>query len=115
LSSLTTVNFGAESTLFIHSDISDNGDSDVLQEIYAGNTQSLSYITYQCSTPDLYSKALQTNQSSVFRFSLTNEKKQLLNLHGVNMQLTICLYKKDDTNELIRKYIQYKVQSETPA
>lgn len=115
LSSFTTVNFGAESTLFIHSDISDNGDSDVLQEIYAGNTQSLSYITYQCSTPDMYSKALQTNQSSIFRFSLTNEKKQLLNLHGVDMQLTVCLYKKDDTNELIRKYIQYKVQSETPA
>jgi hypothetical protein len=112
LTSLTTLNFGAESTLFIHSDIADNGDSDVLQEIYAGNTQSLSYITYQCTAPEMYSKTLQTNQSSIFRFSLTNEKKQLLNLHGVDMQLTVCLYKKDDTNELIRKYIQYRVQSQ---
>jgi hypothetical protein len=115
LTSLTTLNFGAESTLFIHSDIADNGDSDVLQEIYAGNTQSLSYITYQCSTPEMYSKALQTNQSSLFRFSLTNEKQQVLNLHGVDMQLTLCMYKKDDTNELIRKYIQYKVHSDPQA
>ena len=113
LDSATTVNFGAESTLFIHSDIADNGDSDVLQEVYAGNTQNLSYITYQCTAPELYSKNLQTNRSNNFHFSLTNEKKQLLNLHGVDMQLTLCLYKKDDTNTLIRNYIKYKVHSES--
>jgi hypothetical protein len=113
--SSTTVNFGAESTLFIHSNISNNGDSDVLQEVYAGNTQTLSYITYLCSTPELYSKELQTNQSNIFQFSLTNEKKQLMNLNGIDMQLTICLYRKDNTNELIRKYIQYKVSSEPSA
>jgi len=111
--SATTVNFGAESTLFIHSDIANSGDSDVLQEIYAGNTQTLSYITYQCTTPELYSKVLQTNQSNSFNFSLTNEKKQLMNLNGVDMQLTVCLFKKDNISELIRKYIQYKVHSES--
>jgi hypothetical protein len=109
--STTTVNFGAESTLFIHSDIANNGDSDVLQEIYAGNTQTLSYITYQCSCPEQYSKELQSNQSNTFNFSLTNEKKQLMNLNGVDMQLTICLYKHDDTNDLIRNYIKYRVQT----
>ena len=112
LISATTVNFGAESSLFIHSDIADNGDSDVLQEIYAGNTETLSYITYQCTAPELYSKELQSNQSNVFSFSLTNEKKQLMNLNGVDMQLTICLYKKDNTNELISRYIKYKTASE---
>ena len=109
LISSTTVNFGAESALFIHSDIADSGDSDVLQEIYAGNTETLSYITYQCTAPELYSKALQTRQSSVFSFSLTNEKKQLMNLNGVDMQLTICLYKKDNTSLMMREYMQYKV------
>jgi hypothetical protein len=115
LQSATTVNFAAESTLFIHSDIASNGDSDVLQEIYGGNTESLSYITYQCTESEKYSKILQTNKSNMFHFSLTNEKKQILNLHGVDMQLTICLYKKDDTNELIRNYIKYKVHSEQQA
>jgi len=112
LISTTTVNFGAESSLFIHSDIADNGDSDVLQEIYAGNTETLSYITYQCTAPELYSKELQSNQSNVFSFSLTNEKRQLMNLNGVDLQLTICLYKKDNTNELISRYIKYKTASE---
>ena len=76
-------------------------------------THRLSYITYQCTAPELDSKALQTNQSNTFNFSLTNEKKQLMNLNGVDMQLTICLYKKDNINELIRKYIQYRVHSES--
>jgi hypothetical protein len=113
--SSTTVNFGAESTLFIHSNIANNGDSDVLQEVYAGNTQTLSYITYLCTAPELYSKELQTNQANTFIFSLTNEKKQLMNLNGIDMQLTICLYRKDNTNDLLRKYIQYKVSTEPSA
>lgn len=115
LVSTTTVNFAAESTLFIHSDIADNGDSDVLQEIYGGNTTSLSYITYQCNTPEMYSKVFHNTKSNIFHFSLTNEKKQLLNLHGVDMQLTLCLYKRDNTNEWVRKYLKYKADSESSA
>lgn len=110
LTSSTTVNFGAESTLFIHSDLV-RGSNDILQEVYAGNTESLSYITYQCTAPELYSKVLSTSQSNTFHFTLTNEKDQLLDLHGVDMLLTIALYKKDDTNQLIRKYIKYKAQT----
>ena len=112
LESTTTINFAAESTLFIHSDIADSGESDILQEIYSGNTDSLSYITYQCTAPELYSKVLRTDKSGTFNFTLTNEKNQILNLHGVDMHLTICLYKQDNTNELIKRYIRYKVQSE---
>jgi len=110
IESTTSINFGPESMLFIHSDIANSGNSDVLQEIYAGNTESMSYIVYQCTAPELYSKVLQTNKSTVFNFSLSNEKNQLMNLNGVDMQLTLCLYKRDNTNEMIRKYIQYKVQ-----
>ncbi len=113
LQSAISVNFGAESFMLLHSDIANSGDSDVLQEIYGGNTESLSYITYQCTVPELYSKALQTSKSNTFHFSLTNEKNQLLDLHGVDMQLTICLYKRDNTSEMIRKYIQYKLASES--
>ena len=112
LESTTTINFAAESTLFIHSNIADSGDSDILQEIYSGNTDSLSYITYQCTAPELYSKNLRTDKSGTFNFTLTNEKNQILDLHGVDMQLTICLYRKDDTNDLIKKYIKYRVHSE---
>ena len=110
--SSTVVNFAPESTLFIHSDIADNGDSDVLQEIYTNNTPTLAVISYQCTAPEYYSKVLQSNQSNTFNFSLTNEKKQLMNLNGVDMQLTLCLYKKDNTNDLVRKYIKYRVHAD---
>lgn len=110
LVSATVVNFTAESTLYILSDIVDGRDNNVLQEIYVANTISLSYITYLCVTPDLYSKVLKTNKSNTFQFSLTNEKKQLLDLHGVNMQLTLCLYQSNNTDEIIRKYIRLKLK-----
>ena len=114
LESSTIINFGSEATMFIRSDIADNGDNDILQEIYTGNTINLAYVTYQCTAPELYSKVLNTNQSNTFRFSLTNEKNQLLNLHGVDMLLTLCLYKRDNIGEMIKKYIQYKVESAMP-
>jgi len=112
LISSTVLNFGSESTLFLHSDIATNGDSDILQEIYTANSIPFSYITYQCTAPDLYSKELNTSQSNKFHFTLTNEKNQILNLHGVDMQITLALYKSDRTNELIQRYIRYKVHSE---
>lgn len=115
LTSTTCINFAAESQFFIHSDIADNGDSNVLQEIYGGNTPFMSYITYQCTAPDMYSKAIHYKQSSIFNFSLQNEKRQPLNLNGVNMQLTLCLYRKDETSELIRNYIQYRVHTDPQA
>jgi hypothetical protein len=114
LTSTNTVDFSGESAVYIHSDIADNGDSDVLQEVFAGNASALSFITYQCTAPELYSKALRNNKSNIFHFSITDERNRLLDLHGVDMLLTISLYKKDDTNELIRKYIKYKVQADEP-
>jgi hypothetical protein len=114
LTSTNTVNFSGEAAVYIHSDIADNGDSDVLQEIFVGNASALSYITYQCTSPELYSKALMNNKSNVFHFSITDERNRLLDLHGVDMLLTLCLFKRDNTNELIRRYIKYKVQADEP-
>ncbi len=113
LTSTNTVKFQVESAVYIHSDICDNGDSDVLQEIMTGNTSDLSNITYQCTAPEMYSKTLKNNKSSVFHFSLTDERNRVLDLHGIDAIFTICLYKKDDTHELIRRYIKYKVEADT--
>lgn len=113
LVSTSVVNFASESTVFIHSDIADSGDSDVLQEIYSNNAITLSRITYLCQVPELYSKMLRTNKANIFTFSLTNEKGQLLNLNGVDMELTLCLYKRDSTPDKIRQYIHYRAASES--
>lgn len=113
LTSTRVVNFCSESTLFIHSDIADGGETSILQELYVSNTAQLSYITYQCTTPELYSKPLQTNKSNIFRFSLTNEKNQLVDLQGNEMLLTLALYRRDDLGDYLRKYIKYKLQTES--
>jgi hypothetical protein len=111
LVSSTVINFASETTLYLHSDIGSNGDSDVLQEIYTANSVPMSYITYQCTESDLYSKVINTTQSSKFRFNLTNEKNQTMNLNNVNMQFTLALYQTDRTNDLMQKYIKYKTIS----
>jgi hypothetical protein len=111
LISSTTVNFGCESQIFLHSDIAE-GDTSVLQEIYGNNTPFCGWMTYQCTAPDRYSKRLRSASSNTYNFSLTNEHDQLLNLHGVNMQLTLCIYKQDPINDQLRQYIKYKVQNE---
>jgi hypothetical protein len=113
LTSKIVINFNAESTLFLHSDISDHGDTDVLQEIYTSNTQNLYYVTYQCTCPELYSKVLKTKSSNTFRFTLKNEKSQILNLRGVDMLITLCLYKRDNTHDFIRNYIKFKMETNT--
>jgi hypothetical protein len=114
LISSTTVNFGCDSQVFIHSDIAED-DSSVLQEIYGNNTPFLGYMTYQCTAPDKYSKPLRSGVSNTYSFSLTNEKNRLLNLHGVDMQLTLCIYKHDPINDQLREYVKYKVQNEPTA
>ena len=113
LVSSTVLNFGSEATLYLHSDIASNGDSDILQEIYTANSVPFSYVTYQCTAPELYSKALNTSQSDKFQFTLTNEKNQILNLNGVDMQITLALYQSDKTNDLIQRYIKFKTNKET--
>ncbi len=99
--------------MYLHSDIVSNGDSDVLQEIYTANSIPFSFITYQCTAPELYSKTLNTSQSDKFNFTLTNEKNQILNLNVVDMQITLALYQSDRTNNLIQRYIKFKTNQQT--
>jgi hypothetical protein len=106
LTSTQVVDLAPESSLYIHSNISNSGDSDVLQEIYTANSVTMGFITYQCTAPDLYSKQLVDSQSNTFQFSITNKKQQLMQLRGADIQLTLCLYRKDDTPELLNKYFK---------
>ncbi len=110
LTSINVVNFINETTLFIHSDIVDNGNDDVLQDIYATNTQSLSTVVYQC--PDLigYSKKFKVARNQVFNFSLTDAHNAGINLNGQDMQITILLYKKSTFENIAVNFMKYMAQ-----
>lgn len=112
LTSTCVVKFIAEDTLFIHSDICDNaGNDDVLQEIYNNNASQFSNVTFQNSAPEAYSKKIKTTNSSTFRFNLCDELGRNLDLHGLNMLITLLVYKKDDISSILRNYIKYSVKT----
>ena len=107
LESTCVVSFIPDTRLFIHSDICinyDDGDS-VLQEIYSNNVVPMSMISYQLSTdPVAYSKKLRIDNSNVYNFWLTNKNNDIIDLNGLDILITVLLFKKDD---ILKKYIQY--------
>lgn len=104
LTSAGVVNFTPEGTLFLHSDmVAEKGVTNILQDIYDNNNSPMSYIVW--SNPgniEAYSKKLAVPGSQGFSFNLTNELNQDIILNGRNMLITLVIYKKDDTNKVIR-------------
>lgn len=110
LQSVNVVKFVPEDTLFIHSSLVMDNNNDVLQEIYNNNSVQFSNIAYHCNSPDFYSKPIRDNKSKVYTFSLCDETGNVINLNGLNMMITLLLYKRDNINDMIKNYIMYKIQ-----
>lgn len=102
LTSTAVINFTPETTLFLCSDIAGNKEDNVLQEIYDQNTLPFSYIVYQNTNLEAYSKKLMNVGSRSYNFNITNENKQSLFLNGRNCLITICVYRKENINDIIR-------------
>lgn len=109
LTSINVIKMQLEDTLYIHSDLGSNGSDDILNEIFVSNSVDYSTIKYQCPDVDAYSKELQTINSSVFSFWITNEDSQVMNLNGLNVVFTLLLYRKDPIFKNIKDYIKIRV------
>ena len=102
LTSKNVVNFVSTSTLFLHSDMVDDG-TDILQEVYADNSVPFSNLVYNCRVPGLYAKKLRNNTSSLFNFSLCDEHDKEVNLNGHEILFTLILYHKEDLTKTFQK------------
>lgn len=91
LTSTNVINLQSEQTLFIHSDLIQDGDA-VLQEIYSSNSLNFSGISFQNPAPDMYAKKISTTNSNSYRFYLTDENANPINLNGLNIVFTLCVY-----------------------
>lgn len=106
LSSANVINLSHEPTLFIHSDICDEKNSDILQNIPTSTAPPYSYVVWQNYAPETYSKKLRTNASNVFTFQITDENGLEVDLNGVNLVLTIMVYKELKYFDLIKAFIK---------
>ena len=100
LTSVNVVKITKEDTVFIHSDICDNGNDNILQEIYTASNPAFSNIIFNTPSVDGYSRKMPTNTDNIFKIWLTNEDGEPLNLNGQNWQMTLLVYRPD--NKLFR-------------
>ena len=108
LTSVNCINLQLINALFIHSDVVNNKNDDILQEIYSNNVD-YSNINYQATQISAYSKKLAIKQNSVHRFTLTDVDGNIIDLNGLDWNFTIIFYKHDSTFEMIRNYIKLKL------
>ena len=106
------VDFINEHSIFIHSDIIQCDNNDVLQEVYVANTAPLSNISYLCPNYEQYSKRLRTNTSNTYTFIITDEDGIEMDFNGINVIMTLVLYKKDSTMKRLLNYFKYKLLQE---
>ncbi|EGG19726.1 hypothetical protein DFA_00304 [Cavenderia fasciculata] len=104
LVSTNVINLQSDNVLSIHSDLCSNGDDDILQEIYsAAGSPDFSNIHWQNYDLEAYSKQLVSNTKTSFTIYLTDQDGNEVNLNGVNMNLTLILFKHNDVSQLSKK------------
>jgi hypothetical protein len=111
LKSSCSVNFQPETSLFIHCSVCDSEStaeySDVLHTIYGADIQPLSNIVFVNPSPLYTSKKLKNKDRNII-FSLTDENNIPLYLSGGNLLIQVMIFKEDNTNQIIKNYIDMK-------
>ena len=92
LTSTNVTKLYLQDNILIHSDICQNYNDNVLQEIYTGDTTAFANIVFYNSEPIVYSKKITTNNSNIYNFYLTDDSNNQIDLHGNNMLITILLF-----------------------
>ena len=108
LVSPNVTDFTAEDVLVLHSNlVSDDAGQDILQEIYQANTVPGTNITYICPDPLAYSKKLSSSKLRLASFSLTDEFDNPVFLNGLDIVMTIMVYKEPKWPTMVENYIKY--------
>lgn len=107
LVSTCVIKLQSEDRLLIHSNMVNNpGMDDVLVSINSTTSINYSSIAYDCVAPEFYSHILTSKDNHTYSFSLTDENGELIQLNGLNMNLTLLFYKKDAIFDQIRNFLR---------
>lgn len=112
LKSLNVPNFQKESTIFIHSDIVQNHNDNILQNIVSNGSSDFSFMTFQQYVPYEYSKPLKARPSNVFTFKITDENGLNIDFNGLNVLITIMLFTENKIDDLISDFIKLSVAND---
>ncbi len=68
-----------------------------------------SSINYVCPASEFYARILSSPNNNTYSFSLTDENGELINLYGLNLNMTFLLFKKDPIFDQIRNFLKLLV------
>lgn len=109
LTSTTVIKLQSEDRLLISSDIISNPNSDnILVAINAGDVVPFSTITYENSNPDYNTHEIIQGKKTM-HVAIANEDGINLALNGLNMNMTLLFYRKENIMDIIKKFIQLLV------
>ena len=107
LVSTCVIKLQSEDRLLIHSNVVNNpGKDDILLSINSTTSVNYSSIAWDNPCPDFYSRILNSKNNNTYNFSLTDENSELIQLNGLNMNLTLLFYKKDEIFNQIRNFLK---------
>ena len=107
LVSTCVIKLQSEDRLLIHSNVVNNpGKDDILISINSTTSVNYSSIAWDNPCPDFYSRILNSKNNNTCSFSLTDENRELIQLNGLNMNLTLLFYKKDEIFDQIRNFLK---------
>lgn len=111
INSDNVIDMSPESDLFIRSDIISGGsdaNEDIFYDIQAGNVVPFGRIQVIDADPQQHSRVLNNTQDT-YRFHLTDEFGNPINLNGINWTATILFFKKSSIPQKIKDFISYIV------
>eukprot|EP00732_Lithocolla_globosa_P002042 Lithocolla_globosa_v1_NODE_1204_length_2791_cov_31.125457.p2 type:complete len:225 gc:universal NODE_1204_length_2791_cov_31.125457:814-140(-) len=109
---LTTVNvsnFRPKITYYLISNICQNRNNSILQNIVTAGQSDYDYIIYQNKNPYEYYKDFVQAKSNTYTFTIVDEDFNVIDLNGLNIVFTIMLWKENKISDLIKGYIKYKM------
>jgi len=107
LTSADVINLTNETTLFIYSDICQNHNEGILQEIFTSGDISYSYINFKNHAPYEYSKKMVLSKGDTYLFRILDENGKIVDTNGINVNITLMLFKKNNIDNLIKGAIKF--------
>lgn len=107
LVSTCVIKLQSEDRLLLHSNVAANPSiDDVLISINSTTSINYSSIAWECPAPEFYSHILSSKNNNVYTFTLTDENGELIQLNGLNMNITLLFYKKDPIFDQLRSFMK---------
>ena len=108
LISSAVIKLQSEDRLLLSSSLVNNGRDSILASINSTTSINYSSINYECPDCQFYSHLISEKQNTV-SFTLSDENFEVISLNGLNMNLSLCFYKKDDIFEKIKTFLKMAV------